>query len=170
MSDQADFDAEFANMLASEGAVEAPAKKTRAKREPKPAAAKVARAKHEPVPNAYGIVQKKSGQVITDTYLARYVYCSSRDLTYNRAENLKFFLSPEFLETMRGVDTGVLCQAISYSSRWNDPAKPAEWRVKPAKREAKPKAEKKPRGKKAQANAETAANIEAEILGEAPLY
>lgn len=172
-NDQTDFDQAFAEMMAEEEAVEAPAKKS--KRAAKPKAERAPRTPREKKvdgPNKFGIIQKKSGQVITTSYLMRYVYCASRERTFNRKANLAFLCSDEFLQTMAGKDTGELSRAVAYHACWNDPAHPENDVVAPAarvKKEPKPKAEKKAKGKKP-ADTAVAEDIEAAVLGEAPLY
>lgn len=146
--------AEIDELLNAEKAVEAavPAKKEKKAKEP--------RAPREPKqpegPNPYNI-HNRVGTVITMSYLKKYAQCATRGMkgekgtTNTRAENIAYFMSPEFLEQFRDKTAGEYSQACRRSDRWGEEAYKQPARVAKAKI--------------AKADA-----TEQELLGEAPLY
>lgn len=107
-------------------------------------------------PNPYGI-HNRVGTVITLSYLKKYAQCATRGMLglkgteFSRADNISYFMSPEFLEQFRDKTAGEYSQACRRSNRWGDET------VVPTTRVVKAKAAK-------------ADPLEQELLGEAPLY
>ena len=140
--------AEIDELLKAEKPAEAavPAKKEKKAKEP--------RAPREPKqpegPNPYGI-HNRVGTVITMSYLKKYAQCATRGMKTNRAENIAYFMSPEFLEQFRNKTAGEYSQACRRDSRWGDEAHTTPVRVA--------------KGKVAKAEA-----VEQDLLGDKPLY
>jgi hypothetical protein len=152
---------ETINLEAVPAETAATTKKERKPRTPKPAAG----------PNPYGIHNDK-GYVITLPYLKKYFQCSTRGETYslNRAENMMYFMSDEFLKQHAGESAGKLGGIVARDDRWFDETHPrpaAKARVAKEKSVAgeTAKTEKKAKGKK-QANS---AAVEAASLEEATI-
>jgi len=121
-----EFDSEFDALLNSETL----SGETVAKA-PKVAKTKVAKTPKVKVPkdaegpNPYGI-HMRDGVVITMTYLKKFAQCATRKMVggkgteFSRADNINFFMSPEFLNDFQGKTTGEYAQACRRSPRWGD--------------------------------------------------
>jgi hypothetical protein len=75
--------------------------------------------------NAYGI-QNSRGQIVTNTYLARYIQCWCRvgnGYTANRKANFAHFMSAEFLSNCTGLTASQVGRKASLDERWGIPAK-----------------------------------------------
>jgi hypothetical protein len=66
-----------------------------------------------------------NGEVITMTYLRKWAQCASRGLKFNRAANIAYFTSTEFLSAnCVGITTGQYSALCHNSTRWVDPDNP----------------------------------------------
>lgn len=129
---------------------------------PKKAKAKAERAPRPPKepegPNPYGI-HNKAGVVITMSYLKKYAQCATRGMKgsvgteFTRAQNIEYFMSPDFLNQFIDKTAGEYSQACRRSDRWGDE-----------------KYIPQPRASKAKADVAQAVSEEQELLGDQPLY
>jgi hypothetical protein len=90
--------------------------------------------------NRYGVVNA-AGQQVSEEYLRRYIHCwcrVSNGFTHNRAANIAYFMSDEFLSQHTGKTASQIGKAASLSPLWKPEPKP----VNPRKANSRTRARK----------------------------